>query len=371
MINSTIQSYQNEEGLNSLRKIWQNMICDSPSTSFFHYFQWYQSITASILKNTSPIFFFTLFHDNNAVAIFPLQYKKISIAGIICNALEIPDHDHIDLSDFIYSPDTDPDDCVAALVTFLKKQKHIHWDILRLPHLLSNSPTFQALQNMPHYLLTVEKTGTSDVISCREPYNELQKKFSKNFRGNLRKARNKLTRQKNVQTRTLHDEKDLLQGFQDFLHVEASGWKGKNGTGTAIQLHPELVTFYGQLIKNFSKTGECEINLLTVDNKCIAGQFCLAVHDILYILKIGYDPEYARLAPGNMLLEHTITRLAANSQINCLSLVTGTKWHADWKPESQQVIRCSIFNHTFKGRAAHSLLKTKNTAKMAYKKIKK
>ena len=358
------------EGLNSLREIWPDMISTSTATRFFHYFQWYQSLLSSVLKDTRAIFFFTLFEKEKAVAIFPLQHKKLSISGIKFNILEIPDQDHIDLSDFIYNPKSNPRDCVTALVNFLEKQRDIPWDILRLPHLLADSPTVQALDSLDHHSITIEKGGHSDVIPCNaSSYDNLLSSFSKNFRGNLRKPRNRLSKQKNVQVHSFRNEKDLMQGYQNFLEVEASGWKGKNGTGTAIKLHPVLIDFYKRLIKEFSRTGECEINLLTIDNKCIAGQFCLVVNDCLYMLKIGYDPEYSKLAPGNMLLENTITRLIANPRIKNLSLITGTKWHADWKPESYKVFRYLLFNTTLKGKTAHNLLKKKNTAKMIYRKI--
>jgi hypothetical protein len=52
------------------------------------------------------------------------------------------------------------------------------------------------------------------------------------------------------------------------------------------------------------------------------------------ILKIGYDERYSKVAPGQLLIEHTLERCCDDPGIAQLNLVSGTAWHRDWRPIS-------------------------------------
>ena len=152
---------------------------------------------------------------------------------------------------------------------------------------------------------------------------------------------------------------EIDRALDEFLAVEASGWKGAAGERGAINLDGRILSFYQSLTNNFSRIGACEINLLRAEGRCIAGQFCLVTGDTSYILKIGYDEDYAQVAPGNMLLEHIIQRYLREGAIKYVNLVTDTPWHSCWKPSSYAVSRAWVFNTTSAGLTAYSMLQAK------------
>jgi CelD/BcsL family acetyltransferase involved in cellulose biosynthesis len=147
--------------------------------------------------------------------------------------------------------------------------------------------------------------------------------------------------------------------LDEFIEVEASGWKGMEGERGAIKLDPGLRNFYRSLCNSFSQSEACEINLLKAEGRCIAGQFCLVLGDTSYILKIGYDEAYFHVAPGNMLLEQSLQRYLREGVVKYVNLVTDTPWHASWKPLSYAVSNAYVFNTTTAGLAAFALLKAK------------
>src|SRR5690606_17756733 len=97
-------------------------------------------------------------------------------------------------------------------------------------------------------------------------------RLSKNFRGSLRKARNKLARLAGVEVRWAREPAEIYPAFERFLEVEASGWKGDGGIGTAIQLDPTLRAFYGGLMQRLAQTGRARINLMMHGDRVMAGQ---------------------------------------------------------------------------------------------------
>lgn len=366
MADTEIVVFRGRDGLTSLEKDWRRIAGISKNVEFYQYYQWYDSLLSTIFKDNHEIYFFVYYKNNAAAAIFPLMKTQKQIFGIKYDVLVLPDHPHIDLSDFIYSQEVNPSESLTALLKFLTKSSPFHWDMVFLPHLLENSPTIPALSELRCRLRrNVEKIGTSDYFS-RQPYEELLKSFSKNFRNNLKKARKKLSRLENVSFTSCEKGSNLNQGFAKFIEVEASGWKGKNGTGTAIKLHPVLTEFYLHVARNFSHTGQCQINLLSVGKEYIAGQFCLMAKNGCSILKIGYHPAYAKLAPGNMLLEYTLKKNFLDEDICRTSLVTGTKWHADWHPSSCHVYKGIIYNRSLKGWSAFFLAGCRKFVKGIY-----
>jgi hypothetical protein len=133
------------------------------------------------------------------------------------------------------------------------------------------------------------------------------------------------------------------------MEVEASGWKGANGTGTAILLDTKLQAFYRQLLETFGQNGRCEINQLQIDGRITAAQFALIAGKTLYLLKIGYDQDFVEVAPGQLLLAHTVSRLHAEGEIETINLITDAAWHDRWRPAELTVYEASCFGNSLHG----------------------
>jgi CelD/BcsL family acetyltransferase involved in cellulose biosynthesis len=270
------------------------------------------------------------------------------------------------LSDGVFARSDSDGTILQGLIAHLQRQSEIEWDLVFFTNLLEDGPIRRALESSPIPRMISAPRTRCNYISCA-PFDELSDKFSKNFRGNLRKARNKLMNLSGVEYVTARRQPQLGQALDEFLEVEASGWKGATGAQTAIKLDVRLKNFYRSLCETFSPNDACEINLLKADGRCIAGQFCLVVGDTSYILKIGYDESYVHVAPGNMLLEYSLRRYWQEGVVKYLNLVTDTPWHANWKPHSYAVSNAYVFNATPAGLAASALLRFENYLRGKYK----
>ncbi|GAB4507905.1 MAG: hypothetical protein Tsb0026_05140 [Sulfuricaulis sp.] len=95
------------------------------------------------------------------------------------------------------------------------------------------------------------------------------------------------------------------------------------------------------------------INVLLLDGKCIAVQFCLLTDSTLYILKIGYDESHAQIAPGYLLLEQMLRDYIDGHLVHSLSFVTDPPWTQLWRARSLAVYDCTVYNHTARGWLAY------------------
>ncbi len=355
-----------KKGLSLIQDDWHQISRAFSNKRFFHLYEWYQSYLEHLEKTDTSLVFFLVCRQAIPLAIFPLKKTNRKMLGFNFRTLETPSHDYLDLSDFICADPEDISGLFQYLLVYLCREYNQAWDFIVIPRALDDSKIIQGLKGNKHIPLTIiETAGTSNFIQCRHA-EAVQKRIPKKFKANLKRWNNKI-KGKNVRFESSSTLPDILESYKIFLEIEASGWKGKQRT--AIKYSPDINAYYKSLILNFARLESCEINLLEVNERYIAGQLCINIGDICYLLKIGYDENYSYLAPGNLLLENLIMRLAKSKQINYMSFVTGTAWQKRWNPDHIQVNRLYCCRKSLSGLIAFSLIKIKHLAKNVYMRI--
>ncbi len=98
----------------------------------------------------------------------------------------------------------------------------------------------------------------------------------------------------------MSDGSEIAAGIEDFLALEASGWKGR--TGTAARSKPSSEAFVRDAVGGLSGLGKARIHRLCLDGVPIAAAIVLSSGAIGSLWKIAYSEAYARFAPGIQLL---------------------------------------------------------------------
>jgi len=335
-------------GLQEIASEWGEIVRRLGRRRFFHAYGWHRSYLTALESNPSVVSFFVLRAHGRPVAIVPLKAEQQQRFGLAVDVLTLPLHPHLPVADVLCASDVAGHDVVDSLLRFLRAER-IRWDVIRFADVLHDSP-LAALRAERWWRMVVRATRTCDFVACDRPYDTIMHSFSKNFRSNLNKARNKLAKESGVEFESvLKPGLDMNRCFAEFLELEASGWKGREGTGTAIRLHPELLRFYESLIAELSPAGEVVLNCLRVAGAPIAAQFCVRDEDTLYVLKLAYDEHRARLAPGNMLLERVIQSGIASGSFRHVNLVGDPPWFKDWRAHEMPVYTIELYNRTTAG----------------------
>ncbi|MGO9698608.1 MAG: GNAT family N-acetyltransferase [Xanthobacteraceae bacterium] len=89
------------------------------------------------------------------------------------------------------------------------------------------------------------------------------------------------------------------RALDDFLALEASGWKGRAGTATAD--HQRLRRFIAAAVGGLAAEEKAAINRILVDGRAIAATIVLQSGRCAWFWKIAYDEAFARYSPGVML----------------------------------------------------------------------
>lgn len=115
----------------------------------------------------------------------------------------------------------------------------------------------------------------------------------------LRRLRRRLAEVGEISYRTANTGIDVRNATEEFLALEARGWKGLRGT--AMLADPSLATFARTMTRRFAINGQCEIDGLFVDGRPVAMGVVLRVGSQAFFWKTAYDEDYAAYSPGVQL----------------------------------------------------------------------
>jgi CelD/BcsL family acetyltransferase involved in cellulose biosynthesis len=267
--------------------------------------------------------------------------------------------------DFVYARCEANRSLPALLLRCLRSHPTLRADFLFLARAVQDSAALYSASQAPRRSVLTELRRAWNYLPC-ESMDAVNARLSQKFRSNLRNRMRRLMQLGAVEFSNVRDPAGVEPAFQSFMDVEASGWKGARGTETAIKLQPDVHRLYSAMVRNFAPGGHCEINLLRVDGRVIAGQLCLVVGDTCYLLVLGYDEEYAKVSPGVLLCEDLVRRHAASQDVRYVDLFGDAEWHDDWEPLRQHFFRCYMFDASARGTLASLLIALRRALRPAY-----
>jgi hypothetical protein len=106
-----------------------------------------------------------------------------------------------------------------------------------------------------------------------------------------------------LEFRRLEPRDDAEQWAQDFMDLEASGWKGREDTALACsEVHAE---YFREITRASHALGRLRMSGLWLNGRAIAARVGFRAGEGSFLFKIAYDERYEKYSPGNLLeLEH-------------------------------------------------------------------
>ena len=101
--------------------------------------------------------------------------------------------------------------------------------------------------------------------------------------------------------------------FEQFMGLEAAGWKGKGGS--ALNSSPATMEFAREAVANRADAGAVRIDSIDVDGRPIAMLVSFVGGETAFTWKIAYDETYARFSPGAQLMLEAATGIFADPTI--------------------------------------------------------
>jgi hypothetical protein len=183
--------------------------------------------------------------------------------------------------------------------------------------------------------------GEDVFAECPERY--------KSVRSRLKSYLKKLEREGEV---SFHVENQFNEElFSQFLNLEASGWKGKDGG--AIACNPTAVRFYENALRDASSRGHLKLQALMVSGKPVAMELGLMMNKKAYSPKVAYDEAFSRCSPGALQAHFTLKYLASEGFELFDFLGPRARHKSIWTEAVRPHANCYIFRPSLGGTARY------------------
>ena len=192
-------------------------------------------------------------------------------------------------------------------------------EILLLPLLNDSGPVAQALR------ASVERGGGAHVAFGRhrrallQPAGDaahyVERAIGKKRHKEFQRLRRRLAESGPIAFEVARSPAAVAAALQDFLTLEAKGWKG--AAGTALIQSPELRQFAETAVDALARQGQAGVARLLLRSRPIASIVTLQSGGGAWAWKIAYDESLARFSPGAQATMEFTEALVADDTVAC------------------------------------------------------
>jgi CelD/BcsL family acetyltransferase involved in cellulose biosynthesis len=176
--------------------------------------------------------------------------------------------------------------------------------IIALEAMAADGPTMAALTRVLDSRGSVpcvfERAQRPKLVSGVDGETYLKNALSSGSRKKLRQHRRRLGEKGALVRVTLANPHELAPAVEDFLALEASGWKGRQGT--AFLSNVQHAAFLRATVTALAAQGAVTIDALTVDGRPVSMQIILRSGRAAFTWKTAFDEDFGDFSPGMLLL---------------------------------------------------------------------
>jgi CelD/BcsL family acetyltransferase involved in cellulose biosynthesis len=144
--------------------------------------------------------------------------------------------------------------------------------------------------------------------------------------------------------------RELSTLLSSAFEVESRSWKST--ASTALTRDETRGAFFREYCDYASRRGELRLCFLTIGGRPVACQIAVASGGAFWLLKVGYDQEFSRCSPGNLLVSETI-RYAADQGLRSYEFLgTAEPWTKVWSSHERDFVSVYAYPRTPTGIAA-------------------
>jgi CelD/BcsL family acetyltransferase involved in cellulose biosynthesis len=285
------------------------------------------------------------------LAIAPLMLGVTRMYGLRVRQLAFIGNVHTPRYDFV--PSRRPTETYRAIWARLAELRD-SWDVIQLSDLPEDSRTLVELRGLAEadgFLTGVWTSVAAPYVPLAGGWEAYQKGLRPKHRSNLRNRYKRLAAVGAVDRELVTTASPTA--LDEAFAIEAKGWKGEHAT--SILARPETAAFYRRIAEDAAQAGRLRLHFLRVGGRRIAFQLNIEDASAAYVLKLGYDPEFAPLSPQNLLCGLAIEDAFQRGLQRYDFLGAREEWKMEWARHVVPQKWLVILPNTRLGRLLHAL----------------
>jgi hypothetical protein len=223
-----------------------------------------------------------------------------------------------------------------------------------LPRVPVGSKSLAALRQASagHGMVVAREAPGSPFILLDASWVEPESRFNAGRRSDFRRARRHAETLGSLSFE-MHSQLDAAQldAYLDEAYaVEARSWKGEAGTAMAVD--PALGLFFRRYAHAALEAGILRLSFMRIGGLAVGMQLAVEHERSLWLLKIGYDPAYAKCSPGNLLMLYTLGEAARRGLLSYEFFGRTAPWTAQWTTDLRAYSRIRFYPRSVHGALA-------------------
>lgn len=346
----TLEVITSSAGLAKLEPIWNRLVAESPLTHPFMTHEWI-STWLECFGGHAELCILLVRADGEPIAIAPFIRTTERVYGREVRTLQLPANDHTNRGDVIVTARAR--DAYAAIWNFLTSESAM-WDMVVLRELPADSRTLEEVSRRAKQdgiLWGRWQSEFSPSTSWITGWDDYVEGLPSKHLANLRNRWKRLSALGPVGFETISAGPALAHALDEGFRLEGAAWKER--AGSAIRSQPDVQRFYTLLAERASKRGLLRLDFLKVADRRIAFAYCVAYRNRMYLLRLGFDPEYASYSPVNLLCHRALQDACACGFAAYDFLGANEDWKRQWSTETLDHCWLFLFPDRPWGRLAH------------------
>lgn len=278
-----------------------------------------------------------------------------TLRGVPLRELRLASNVHSNRADLLAAAGQEHDVGVALARWACRARRG--WNLLRLEGIPEDSVALRAFRwelarlgfpsgGKPHQ--------RSPWIDLADGWDAFEATLAAKWRSNLRNRRKRMAELGEMVHEVVTEARpDLEARVDECFALEAKGWKGAKGS--AIDSRAATRRFYRSVASLAAGEGILRLHTLRVGGKLAAFQLDVEAGGVEYVVKIGYDPAFAKLSPGGLLLSDVLRSASARGVRRVDLLGDEMPWKREWSRRARPHRTLLVFGRGAFGHALHAL----------------
>ena len=294
------------DGFSGLRDNWLKLFAKMRSNNLFIHYDWMR-IWLDCQGDGKKLRLFVVRMDNKVVGIAPLMLRSYEKSGFKYNDLFLMTAYDDPFSekgvaggiDFLWDPEYD--ELKHQFAAYIL-DKTSDWCYLRLHPIQENSSTISAFRDAAVQRGIKVKTPyalKNVYLDIKQDWETYFSERSSNLRKSLRRGKREIEARYTRTFKEFRRPKEVEEGLDKLMTIEKNSWKVKRGFGIDSD---ELNSFYFEIARYFSKSGNTMIWVMFADEHPIAYELHVKLNGYIRTLKGSYDDGFKRFSVGNQLI---------------------------------------------------------------------
>ncbi|MGH2952434.1 MAG: GNAT family N-acetyltransferase [Solirubrobacterales bacterium] len=249
-----------------------------------------------------------------------------------------------------FSPVVEDEEALAELVRAALERTRVRLDLAFVDEASPAIETCVRVSEAGGFRLSSRALLRSPYLDIEGDWQAYEDQLPSRKKKKYRRFRRRLDEQGEVSIELSDGTSGLSELLRQGFEIEAAGYEDR--PGTAIIARPETKRFYTEVAEWAAERGWLRLWMLRLDGAPIAFGYGLEHDRVYFDLKIGFEPRYAALGPGVLLLRERL-QYAFTASLRTYEFLGAPERHKlDWTETLRGRMKLQVFAPTIGGIAS-------------------